>query len=720
MITKGQKDWPDPLTSTAFPYDASPLNNQIIERVDDLWHAAVNGRGTYFNANNPTTLATGMKAALGAVASRLGYGNAGATSSLAPITGDNALYVASYITGQWTGNLVAESINVTTGEVERTLAWCVENVAADTLTVPPTPACTGTLALKFPDKSSDTRQIYFNQGTATLGDFKYTNLSATQKAYFNNNKLSQWINAAPWTTVATGDTLVDYLRGQSRYEYPDVSDPSLYRQRKAILGDIVDNQPVFVGKPYFQYTDPGYTAFKTAQSGRLKTLYVSANDGMLHAFDADTGVERWAFVPTTVMPNMYWLADLGYTANHHNYANGRITFSDVCTANCTLSTATWKTILMGALNGGGRGIYALDVTDPDFPQMLWEFTSLDDADFGYSFGNPLAVKKADGKWVVLVSSGYDNVKLNITGDPYDADGSGKGFLFVLEPLGLGGGVATAKVIDKIPTGVGAKATPSGLGKMSYWSDSPEQNATALFAYGGDLVGNLWRFDINTKAVVKLATFTDLPSGAGNPQPITTRPEMTNVGTNRMIFVSTGKYLEASDLSAASKLLKQSLYAIIDNGTEVTNPRGLAQRILNNTPPTRTVTKVDSKDPKLGWFVDFPDPGERSNVDMVLAVGTLLVPTNVPTNQICDAGGYSWLNFLDFETGDFVPGASNAAIFMNGNDMTTGINVVWINGVPQVIRTGNASAPALVHGITFKGATAGVKGHRVGWREIFTK
>ena len=97
---------------------------------------------------------------------------------------------------------------------------------------------------------------------------------------------------------------------------------------------------------------------------------------MLHAFNADTGEERWAFVPTPVMPNMYWLADLNYATNHHNYVNGRLVYSDVCTANCTNpATAVWKTILMGALNGGGRGIYALDVTDPASPKMLWEFTS---------------------------------------------------------------------------------------------------------------------------------------------------------------------------------------------------------------------------------------------------------------------------------------------------------------------------------------------------------
>jgi type IV pilus assembly protein PilY1 len=107
--------------------------------------------------------------------------------------------------------------------------------------------------------------------------------------------------------------------------------------------------------------------------------------------------------------------------------------------------------------------------------------------------------------------------------------------------------------------------------------------------------------------------------------------------------------------------------------------------------------------------------------MVLAVGTLVVPTNVPTQEICDAGGYSWINFLNYATGESVGGTdtSSAAVLFN-SDMTTGINAIWIGRTPQIIRTGNNSAPARVQGIAFAGVSAGVKGHRVGWREIFTK
>jgi type IV pilus assembly protein PilY1 len=708
-VRVGSKVWPDPDSNTTSP-DYAGSGNSVVERIDDLWHAAVNGRGTYFSAQNPTALVTSLNSALVGIQARLGYGTSAATSNLAPIQGDNFLYVASYTTAQWIGNLVAESINVDTGAVNETTTWCVEDVKDANANV----ICTGKLASQV-HATSDDRTIYFNK-SGTLTNITYSGLSTAQKAYFDNTKLSQYSSTFSTSdkTIATGDTLVQYLRGQTQYETGKAgSTANLYRLRKATLGDTVDSPSVFLGKPIFDFTDPGYNGWKnsTAQQSRGSTVFTGANDGMLHAFNATTGIERWAYIPTLVMPNMYWLADINYATNHHNYVNGKIVYSDVCVKDCSdASKADWRTILMGGLNGGGRGYYALDVTDPTSPKFLWEFTSLNDKDLGYSFGNPLAVKKSDGTWVVLVSSGYDNVALG-NGDPYDTDGDGKGYLFVLNPL-------TGTVINKIPTTVGSKTTPSGLGRISYWADDPEKDATALYAYGGDLLGNLWRFDINTQAVVKLAALVD---SSGNAQPITTRPELTKINGNRVVYVSTGKYLEASDLDSTT-FKTQSVYGIVDSGIVVTRAT-LQSQTLTNAKPNRTVTaNVVTISPPThnGWYVDFPDSGERSNVDMLLAQGTLLVPTNVPTNGICEAGGYSWLNFLNYKTGSYVPGATSAGTW-SGNDLTTGINLVWIKGQPVVIRTGSGTAPKLLTGVPFNsGGASGVTGHRVSWRDISTK
>ncbi|SFB19374.1 type IV pilus assembly protein PilY1 [Collimonas sp. OK607] len=713
-IVTGSKNWSDPKAYATAP-NYGDTSSSVVERIDDLWHAAVNGRGTYFSAKNPTALVSSLNSALSGMATRLGYGSSAAVSNLQPVKNDNSLYVASYTTAQWTGNLVAESTDVDTGAINSTATWCVENVAADT--VKGTAACTGQLASQV-SAASDTRTIYFNNG-GTLSSFVYSGLSNAQQKYFDTTQLSQSSStfSASDKTAATGDTLVNYLRGQTQYESQAGSTANLYRDRLATFGDVVDTSPAFLGAPNFTYIDPGYSAWaaSTTQQSRAKTIFAGANDGMLHAFDAATGKERWAFVPSPVMPNMYWLADNTYTTNHHFYVDGALVTSDVCVKNCSDATkADWRTILMGGLNGGGRGYYALDVTDPTAPKMLWEFTSLDDADLGYSFGNPLAVKKSDGTWVITVTSGYDNVALGTT-NSYDKDGSGQGFLFLLDPL-------TGSVLSKIGTSVGSKTTPSGLGKIAFWADNPALDATALYAYAGDLLGNLWRFDINTSAVVKIAAFTDGTSTSSNPQPITTRPELAKVNGNRVVYVGTGKYLEASDLDS-TKFTTQSIYAIVDNGTTVTSPRtALVQQTLTNAKPNRTVTNaaVAINPPSvMGWFVDLPDSGERSNVDITLVQGTLIIPTNVPTNGICEAGGYSWLNYLNYKTGSYVPGASSAGVW-TGNDLTTGITVVWIKGQPVVIRTGSNSGAESMTIPTNASGKLGVTGHRVSWRELITK
>ncbi|SFI20357.1 type IV pilus assembly protein PilY1 [Collimonas sp. OK307] len=710
-IKTGSKNWPDPQTSATGPNYGS-TSSSVVERIDDLWHAAVNGRGTYFSAKNPTALVTSLNSALAGMATRIGYGSSAAVSNLQPVKNDNALYVASYTTAQWTGNLVAESINVDTGAIIPTASWCVENVAADA--VKGIAACTGQLASQV-SSASDTRTINFNKG-GTLTSFTYSGLSTAQQAYFTPSKLSQWSStfSASDKIAATGDTLVSFLRGQTQYESQTGSTANLYRHRLAILGDIVDTSPAFLGAPTFTYTDPGYDAWanSSTQQGRAKTIFAGANDGMLHAFNAATGVERWAFVPSPVMTNMYWLADLTYTTNHHFYVDGALVTSDVCVSNCSDATkADWRTILMGGLNGGGRGYYAMDVTDPTTPKMLWEFTSLNDADLGYSFGNPLAVKKSDGTWVIAVTSGYDNVALG-NNDPYDADGSGQGFLFLLDPL-------TGKVLSKIGTSTGSKTTPSGLGKISFWADNPSLDATALYAYGGDLLGNLWRFDINAGTVLQIAAFTD---GSSNPQSITTRPELAKVNGNRVVYIGTGKYLEASDLDS-TKFTTQSIYAIVDNGTTVKTPRtALVQQTLTDAKPNRTITNaaVTIKPPSvMGWFVDFPDSGERNNVDISLVLGTLIVPTNVPTNGVCEAGGYSYLNYLNYTSGSYVPGASSAGVW-TGNDLTTGITVVWVKGKPVIIRTGSNSGAQVENGNFSPIGKGGVTGHRVSWREVISK
>ena len=171
-------------------------------------------------------------------------------------------------------------------------------------------------------------------------------------------------------TNAAGAPLVNYLRGDRTNE------GTFFRARKHVLGDIVSSEARYVKAPQFSYSDPGYSAYKTAQSSRQAAVYVASNDGMLHAFNADTGRELWAYIPEMVLPELYRLADKNYSQNHRYFVDGTPEVGDVCTSNCTNpATAVWKTILVGGLNGGGKGYYALDITNPASPVLLWEFTA---------------------------------------------------------------------------------------------------------------------------------------------------------------------------------------------------------------------------------------------------------------------------------------------------------------------------------------------------------
>ncbi len=748
-----------------------------VENIDDLWHAAVNGRGAYFSATDPTTLSAGLSNALKSIDSKTGAAAAAATSTLNPVAGNNFAYVASYTTVAWKGNLEARSINTDTGVVSENASWCVQDVPAQTCAPPGTiepedigdttiyncvtpntvvctegelvgtdckvpiaTACAGTMNALVSD-ASDTRLIY-------TADSAGTGLAAFDAAYATANPanfsaahisgLSQWSTlTAGQKTAAAGVNLVNYLRGQHGHEFDRSANADvdqLYRNREAVLGDALESQPAFMAEPVFSYSYPGYSSFLSDQAGRAGTVYMGANDGMMHAFAADNGIERWAYVPSMVIPNLWRLADTSYATLHTNYVNGSAITSDICSAGCGDSAAAvWKTILVAGLNGGGRGYYALDITVPDAPALLWEFTPARDSALGYSYGRPIITRKADGTWVVLVTSGYDNGALS--SDPLvnnSPAGNGVGYLYVLN-------AATGAIISKISTGVGSATAPSGLAKIAGWNIEPAGNA-AGFVYGGDLLGNVWRFDINssvgaaigTGSAMKFATlFAD--AGATSPQPVTTTPILGEINGKRIVFIGTGKYLETSDLTS---IQLQTQYAIKDDdaGATLVNPRntlvrqflinnpdGTASRLSSGTSATDAATATNKVDffTDRGWYVDFPDSGERANIDSKLVQGTLLVPTIVPSNTVCSPGGFGWLNFLDYKTGGSITPLPGTPLASTKYDATiVGINVLFIEGSPIVeVVTSTDPTPKKDPDAAFNANAAGFAAKRVIWREL---
>ena len=750
-------------TACNWPFPGMSGSDGLIANIDDLWHAAVNGRGAYFSATNPTTLAAGLSGALAGINARKGSAAAAATSTLNPVAGNNSAFVASYTTVTWKGNLEARGVNTVTGQTNENADWCVEDVPAgncpapgsvvgitsgSTTTyncvtpnavtctggtmsgtdcyVPVATSCTGTMNTKV-STSSDTRTIKTanSTGTALINfDAAYAAANPVNFSAAHINTLTQWSSlTAAQQAAAEGASLLNYLRGQNQYEdrTTNAAADRLYRYREAVLGDALESQPAFIGSPVFSYPYTGYSAYKTAQAGRAGTVYMGANDGMMHAFAANTGIERWAYVPSMVIPNMWILADKSYSTLHRNFVNGSPITSDIyCPGNCggvvdvTFGdSASWRTILVAGMNGGGRGYFALDITDPVTPLLLWEFTTttgigvVKNDDVGYSFGQAIITRKADGTWVVLVTSGYNNT----------SPGDGKGYLFVLN-------ASTGAIISKIATGVGSTTTPSGLARIAGWNDEPAGNQ-AGFVYGGDLLGNVWRFNINSTTPAVIGTgdafkFATLFSDAAGtlPQPVTTTPTLGLINGKRVVFIGTGKYLETGDLTNTQI---QTQYAIkdADATTTLVNPRTvLVRQTLTNVGASRTVSSnTVNFYTDRGWFVDFPDSGERVNVDSKLVQGTLLVPSIVPSNTACTPGGYGWLNFLNFQTG----GAVDVTTSLAGAkyDATiVGVNVIYVQGIPKVgVVTSTNPTPELTPGVPFSGSAAGFSGKRVIWREL---
>ena len=690
--TSGTCVWPTPV-----PDDLTAL--------DDLWHAAVDGHGTFYQARNPAEVAGGLSNALAGLNARTAAAAASATSSPNITPTDNAIFSSTYTTVEWAGEVVKQTIDTQTGSVSSTIQWSAQAL----------------LDAKTSD-TADTRSIFMFDGsvsTTKLKSFVYTGMTPAEKAFFDNkcvptSNLSQCITltAPQLTTANNGQNMVNYLRGQTLLK------GDVYRDRPHVLGDTVNATPAFMRDPRFAFGDavtPSYGSFKTTNTGRQATLFIAANDGMLHAFNGDTGQEMWGYVPKMLMPNLYKLSDANYASKHQYFADGSPELMDVYFG------SAWHTILVAGLNSGGRGYYALDVTDPVNPKGLWEFCSdstlcaVSDTDLGLTYGNAVITKRpSDGKWIVLITSGYNNV----------SPGTGKGFLFVLD-------AATGTVLSKIDTATGTSTAPAGLAKISVWADNANIDNTGLYAYGGDLLGNVWRFDLSASpiAVLNLGTLQDT---GGRPQSVTTRPELAAIQGGRVLFIGTGRYLGTNDLQDPANLVpastdayQQSMYAFKDKGVGYGNIRtsgGLVQQTINIIDANTRTTSTNAVDwtSNNGWFADFnpsnDSPGERVNIDPQLVLGTLLIATNVPNTDACTIGGESWQYQFNYQTGQYLQTSSNNAVASKlGNAITVGVVVVRLpSGTLKAIST-DAAGNKTPFGVNIGGSAA--NGKRTSWREI---
>jgi type IV pilus assembly protein PilY1 len=728
-ILSRSANWPDPGSSER-------------AKIDDLWHAAVNGRGRYYHATDALSLKRGLQGAMAGILEREGSGAAAATSSQEPVAGDNMLYAASYKSVEWSGDLQSYTIDPTSARISREAAWSAQ-ARLDA-------------RLKATGSGADDRKIWFFKpdAPARLMQFTFSNLSvAGLGGHFNQlcGKLptvdqcgidGDDLDAAQRALANDGSNLVAWLRGQSQHE-DKVGNPAaakrLFRSRDHALGDIVNAAPVYAKAPPFGYGkfDPTYSKFVADNKNRAATLYAGANDGMLHAFDAASGDERWAYVPAAVMPRLWRLADRGYGKLHRYQVDGSPVLGDICVS---LDAGTpqlcqengWKTILVGGLNGGGCAYYAMDVTDPAKPQGLWEFSN---DNLGYSYGNPLIVKRSNGQWVVILASGYNNYPDNGCG----GRGDGNGRIFVLD-AGSGKLLAEIPTMDAPSVPAGTVASPNGLAKLNPWIEDAA-NPVADRIYGGDMLGNVWRFDVDKRhapfeSAVRLAQLKD---ANGKAQPVTVKPELAITRSKGiaypLVLAATGRYLGVNDLKDTQQ---QTLYALKDtltaNGIGDTRGSAMLARTLKQATGSsggllagRTIRTVAGERidwaQKDGWYLDFnpggTSPGERVNTPMSLSGHMLSLVTNVPTDNACDAGGRAYLYFMDVNTGLQMTSAAEgmAGLQLVGNTLVAGFSTISMGQGKTVTLYTRTNAVPGTEVNPVRGSASGRDARRTAWREI---
>lgn len=585
----------------ALPYGVSATQLDTI--------AAAGGSGTAFNAADKDTLNTAFASIFSDIIAKTAAASAVALNSQS-VAANAHVFQAKFSSGDWSGQLLDYTLNAS-GNLVTPAGWDAGQVINSQL-----PGDRVILTYKQAGKKTAAKGIPFRwpvdpakPGANELDIAFSTALNTSSAGVVDNN----------------GSARLDYLRGSAENE--GSSGLKFRRRPTSKLGDIVNSAPHYVGVPSATYNASGYSAFRSSNASRTKMVYVGANDGMLHGFDAATGREKIAYVPTGVYGNLSRLTDANYS--HRYFVDGSPASGDVYYG------GAWHTVLVGTMGIGARGIFALDVTNPSsFSEanaaslVNFEFTEANDSDIGHIPGPVSIVKLNNGKWAALFGNGYNS------------GGSGESALFVVD-------IQTGELIKKITTGAGTAATPNGLATpLAIDSDN---NLTVDVVYAGDLLGNVWRFDLSKDNPSQWKVDYKLYEAG---QPITSgmdAGEHPNGGY--MVYFGTGKYLEPSD---TANVHTNKMFGIWDKGAAVTG--ALQQQVFTdiadiagNGYRTATANTIDWTQ-KFGWYAQFPAVGERVVSDPVLRGGRVIFTSILPSTVECSPGGISWLNEVDWLNG----------------------------------------------------------------------
>lgn len=650
-----------------------PTDTEDADRIDDLWHAALNGHGKFVVAGDSDQFATALKSALDTISERTASGSNIASSSTKTDT-TTLTFSAKFTSGSWIGDMSASPFNAALTGVSSTPLWTLSNTFGST-------GVNADFANRFVLTTRNGAAVRFTTSFADVNLFERT----------------------AGVDAVTGADNISYLLGNQSKEIGR-TDGTL-RARSYPIGDIVDSSPAY--------------------SADTNTVYVGANDGMMHALNSTNGKVLFSYIPKGMaISDLKTLSSTDY--QHRYFVDGQI---DVISRE---RQGYNKNILVGAPGRGAKGVFALDVTSPatmSTSGYLWDNTTAVDDDMGYVLGAVRLRKSnkidANGKNAVFafVPNGIDSV-------------SGKAVLFAYELNSTGGIANTYKLTTDNSTGNGMMST--GLADL-------DGNGTMDTIYGGDLLGRVWKWNISvidaanpiTTAGTKLFQATD----GTTAQPITGGIGVAR-DTNGQIFIGfgTGRFLSLSDLPGNTGYVAQtqSMYGIKDTGSLVARTDLQARTIpfsgtMNSLPVRGFESYQDLPTAKKGWYINLGVPAATAAGERVISaptmVGSAMWLTSVIPAQGSDCSGALGSGFLNvlniftgtsplqnsfFDTNGTIPGPNNTNGLVGSMGIVGGMPTE-VNVTSQLATVGDGGGGSPV---SFK-RTLPLGGipQRMTWREI---
>ncbi|MBP4000592.1 pilus assembly protein [Pseudomonas koreensis] len=651
---------------------------------DMLSDAADYGQGRYYQATDSAGLNAALSSALSDITSKAGSGGSGVASGTTLASG-TSYFQTSYDPKDWRGTIKSFGFNSAGAVNTSAVLWTTDTAIVPGATAP------------------------------TYQSWNSLNNAAVTLAYGNFSPAQQTVLSQGLPTGISGIDLVEWSKGINK---------AGLKVRSVLLGDII-NSPLVLASPTEKTAsdlagDTTYSTYLTTKASNMNaSLVVNANDGFVSVINSANGTRRYAYMPSSVLPSLRLIADPNYVngVSHKFLVDGQLGVFDA-----QFGTA-WKTLAIGGTGAGGKTFYGLQLFDASAGNViraLWEVSAPTTAsasnafnDLGYAYARPEVARLADGRWAAFIANGYGS-------------NSGVAALYVLD-------VRDGSLIRKIV--IDGTETTNGLSSVKLRVNS--QNVVQA-AYGGDLKGRLWKFDLSaTSSDSWGVAFSGKPlftTAGGATQPITAQPLLAdNALGGKQIFVGTGKFNEAADKTNKDLQAFYSVWDADGGSGQITVSSLQAQAITGvfsgSTGQFVTTSQNDTTYPaEKGWYLPLVYnnalTGERVINQASLVLGRIVFTTaSVDTTDPCSSFGTGKLIELDAFSGKMLNYAvldTNADGVVDSND-TISSGVVFTGGIPTLNAIVNGASRKVVNdssgGITTLVEKSGGGSRRIMWRQI---